>query len=132
MHNARNELVMRCATSRSKISNRTRLLSNVDGRSREARRFRDLVASFASEIGSDLGEVEMGLVRQAAGLALRAEQLQEAIVRAEPVDNDELIRISGTSRRILALLADKAAKRKQPPPTLRDRLQQRAAERAEA
>jgi hypothetical protein len=132
MQTTRNELAMRCATSRSKISNGTRLLSNVDGRSREARRFRDLVASFATEIGTDLGEVEMGLVRQAAGLALRAEQLQEAIVRGEPVDNDDLIRISGTSRRILMVLQEKAAKRKQAPATLRDRLQQRAAERTEA
>lgn len=74
----------------------------------------------------------MGLVRQAAGLALRAEQLQEAIVRGEPVDNDQLIRISGTSRRILTLLSEKAAKRKARAPTLQDHIAKRAAARAEA
>jgi hypothetical protein len=93
-----------CATTRSQISNGTRLLHNVDGRSASARRFRDLVMAYEVEIGGTLSELERGLVRQAAALSLRSEQLQESIVRGEPVDSDTLIRLSGEARRILASL----------------------------
>ncbi|MCA6102354.1 hypothetical protein [Bradyrhizobium australafricanum] len=88
--------------------------------------------AFASELGGELTEIETGMIRQAAGLTLRGEQLQAAIVRGEAVANDEVIRIAGASRRILADIAESASKRKRPPPTLQDRLRQRAAERAGA
>jgi hypothetical protein len=55
-----------------------------------------------------LTESESGLVRQAAALALRCEQLQVAIVRGEVVDDDLLVRISGTSKRLLGAIAIKA------------------------
>ena len=45
---------------------------------------------------------------------MRAEQLQSAIVRGEEVDNDTLIRISSTAKRILEAISAKAAKRKAP------------------
>jgi hypothetical protein len=45
---------------------------------------------------------------------LRAEQLQAAIVRGEDVDDDQLIRISSTSKRILEAISAKATKRKAP------------------
>jgi hypothetical protein len=93
-----------CATTRSKVSNGTRLLQNVDGRSSSARRFRDLVHAFEAEIGGTLSELERGLVRQAAILSLKTEQMQGAVVRGEDVDNDTLIRLSGEARRILASL----------------------------
>jgi hypothetical protein len=41
------------------------------------------------------------LIRQAAGLTLRTEQMQAAIVRGEAVDNDQLIRLSSTAKRVL-------------------------------
>ncbi|WP_271554340.1 hypothetical protein [Bradyrhizobium sp. CCBAU 45394] len=43
-------------------------------------------------------ELERGLIRQAAALALRAEQLQATIVRGDSVDDDHLIRLSGEAR----------------------------------
>src|ERR1700687_674652 len=90
-----------CATTRSAVSNRSRLLQNVDGRSASARRFRDLVAAFEAEVGGTLSELERGLVRQAAILSLKTEQMQECIVRGEVADCDTLIRLSGEARRIL-------------------------------
>jgi hypothetical protein len=91
---------------RSKISNGTRLLQNVDGRSAYARRFRDLVVAFEAEVGGTgtLTELERGLVRQAAALSLKTEQMQEAIVRGETVNSDTLIRLSGEARRLLSSL----------------------------
>ncbi|MFK4725386.1 hypothetical protein ABIE89_006486 [Bradyrhizobium niftali] len=108
------------------------MLQNVDGRSSSARRFRDLVRAYEAEVGGDLTEVGRGLIRQAAALTFKAEKLQSDLVNGNPVDGDQLIRLTGTAKRILSALGEKAAKRRQPPPTLRDRLQQRAAERAEA
>jgi hypothetical protein len=91
---ARNSIAAVRPTNRSAISNRSRLLPGIDGRSATARRFRDIC--YETEIGGNVTEVERDLVRQAAGLTLRAEQLQAAIVRGEAVDNDELIRLSRT------------------------------------
>lgn len=101
-------------SNRSAVSNRSRILDGVDGRSATARRFRDLIASYEAELGGNVSDVERDLIRQAAGLTLRAEQLQAAIVRGEPVNNDELIRLSSTSKRLLEAIHAKAAKRKTP------------------
>jgi hypothetical protein len=95
---------------RSKISN-GRLLTSVDGRRAYARRFRDLVIAFEAEVGGTLGELERGLVRQAAAVSLRTEQMQEALVRGEKIDDDALIRMSGEARRILSSLSGTTRKR---------------------
>jgi hypothetical protein len=95
------------ARGRSAISNGRRLLDGVDHRSAQARRFRDLVNAFAANFGgvAALTEGERVLVRQAAACALRAEQLQAALVKGDPVEPDELIRLANTSRRMLASIA---------------------------
>jgi hypothetical protein len=98
------------ATTRNEISNRSRLLPNVDGRNAAARRFRDICAAYEAEAGGNVTEVERDLIRQAAGFTLRAEQLQAAIVRGEAVDNDELIRLSSTAKRLLEAIRAKANK----------------------
>jgi len=112
MHDARKSLAMGCATSRSKISNGTRLHQNVDGRSSSARRFRDLLASLQVEIGGSLNEADQSLTRQAAMLLLKSEEMQAAAIRGEPIDSDQLIRLASTSKRILGVIAAKAAKRR--------------------
>lgn len=119
-------------TNRSAVSNRSRILDGVDGRSAAARRFRDICRGYEAEAGGSVTEVERDLIRQAAGLTLRAEQLQAAIVRGEPVNNDELIRLSSTAKRLLEAIRAKAAKRKPAAPTLQEHLAKRAAERAGA
>jgi hypothetical protein len=117
-------------TNRSAVTNGSRLLEGIDGRSPTARRFRDLVAAFEAEIGGNLTEAERGLIKQAAALTIRAEQLQADIVNGKPVDSDALIRISSTAKRILGAIGDKAAKRKPAVPSLHDHVARRAAERA--
>jgi hypothetical protein len=98
----------------------------VDGRSSTARRFRDICHNYEIEAGGDITEVERDLIRQAAGLTLRAEQLQAAIVRGEPVDNDDLIRLSSTAKRLLEAIRAKA-KKKPAGPSLQDYITQRYA-----
>jgi len=126
MQTLRDTLATSCATSRSKLSNGTRLLQNVDGRSSSARRFRDLVRAYETEVGGNLTEVERGLIRQAAALTFKAETLQSDLVNGNPVDGDQLIRLTGTAKRILSAIGEKASKRKEPAPTLADHLRKRA------
>jgi hypothetical protein len=85
------------------------MLPGVDGRSSAARRFRDICANYEAQFGGNISELfERDLIRQAAGLTLRAEQLQGAIVRGEPVSNDKLVRISSTAKRLLETIRAKA------------------------
>jgi hypothetical protein len=132
MQHAHQRLTRISTTNRSAVTNGSRLLEGIDGRSPLARRFRDLIKAYEAEIGGELTEVERGLVKQAAALTLRAEQMQAAIVRGEPIDNDQLIRISGTAKRILGAIGDKASKRKPAAPTLQDHIARRTAERTNA
>jgi hypothetical protein len=98
MHAHRTKNVDGRATTRSKVSNGTRLFANTDGRSRSGRRFRDLVQSFEAEFDGDLSEADRSLIKQAATLLLKSEQMQEAVVRGEPVDSDARIRMASTAR----------------------------------
>src|SRR4051812_42094627 len=99
-------------TNKSKVTNGRWVLDGVDMRSPAGRRFRDLCDAFEKEAGCNLTEVEKGLVRQAAALTLRSEQMQTLLVNGEPVDGDQLIRLTGTAKRILEAIGAKAAKRK--------------------
>jgi hypothetical protein len=65
------------------------------------RRFNDLVTRFTREMNRELLVGEREMVRQAAAIMLRAEQLQAGIVRGEAIDPDELIRLSSEGRRVL-------------------------------
>jgi hypothetical protein len=105
-------------TARSRVSNRSRILPGVDGRSATARRFRDICRSYELEAGDNVTEVERDPIRQAAGLVVRGEQMQAALIRGEPVNNDELVRISSTAKRLLETIRAKADKRKPSGPDL--------------
>jgi hypothetical protein len=70
---------------------------------------------------------ERNLLSTVASLTLRHETLHAAMVRGEPISGDELIRLAGEARRIMAVLA-----KREPEPhvqTLDEYLAQRAAER---
>ncbi len=122
MHAHRTKNVDGRATTRSKVSNGTRLFANTDGRTSSARRFRDLVQSFEAEFDGDLCEADRSLIRQAATLLLKSEQMQEAVVRGESVDSDALIRMASTAKRVLVAITAKSAKRKPAGPSLQDYL----------
>ena len=63
-------------TNRSAVTNGSKLLVGIDGRSPTARRFRDLVQAYKAEIGGDLSEPEMAMIKTAASLSLTAELMQ--------------------------------------------------------
>jgi len=51
-----------------------------------------------------LNEVERTMVRSAAALIMRQEQLQEALTAGENVNPDTLVRLNSEARRTLAVL----------------------------
>jgi hypothetical protein len=111
MQAARKEVSSGRSKTLDKVSNGTRLMDGVDMRSAAGRRFRHLVDSYSAELGTELSEAELSLIRQAVGLQLLAERLQGQIVRGDVVDSDQLIRISSTSKRLLSIIASKTGQR---------------------
>jgi hypothetical protein len=111
----------RPSKTRSKMTNRLLSLRAIDGRSAEARRYRDLCEGFAAAFGTTPpGEREMALIRQAAALTVQAEKLQSAIVRGEDVDLEQLTRLTNVTTRTLKELGLYKRRRQKPPPTLRE------------
>jgi hypothetical protein len=88
------------------------MLDGVDGRSPVGRRFRDLCKAFEAEASGPATESERSLIRQAATLTVRCEQMQADLLNGKEVNCDEIIRISGTVKRILDAITGKAGKRK--------------------
>jgi hypothetical protein len=88
------------AKARSAITNGRALLAGVDGRSRAARRYRDLVAHYTRQTGGRSEE----LVRQLASLILQRELLDAQAVRGEPVDALHLVRLCNSISRTLSRL----------------------------
>jgi hypothetical protein len=72
-----------------------------------------LIEAFEAEVAPDgiLSETERGLIRQAVSLTMTAEQMEAGLARGEPIDADQLIRISGTVKRILGSIGAKSDKR---------------------
>ncbi len=123
-------VVVRKSHGRSAVSNGKILHANaagIDGRSHNARRFRDLVRSHEVSLGGNLSEVDMALVRTAAALTLKSEQLQADLAAGRDVDSDALIRLASTSRRALAAVSAKAIANKPNGMTLQEYAAQRAA-----
>jgi hypothetical protein len=100
----------RAPAIRSRISNGSQLLNGVDGRSAQARRYRDLVIALADDLGGPdvLSEADKALVRQAAGMTLQAEAMQASAVRGEPTDAAQVVRVSNALARLLGQLRRKA------------------------
>jgi hypothetical protein len=84
----RSDVAARPSTVRSRVTNGAKMIAGVDGRSAEARRYRDLTMSFADALGgpSSLTEAQRTLIAQAAALTMQAEKLQGAMIRGEDVD----------------------------------------------
>ena len=91
---------------RSKITNGKWLPRGIDGRSPMARRFRDLVQQFSKEIAGEepLSPADLALVKQTAGVIVRSESIQADIMRGVSINDDELVRLSNLSLRLLGRL----------------------------
>jgi hypothetical protein len=101
---------------RSRVSNGSQLLANVDGRTAAARRYRDLTISLADDLGgaASLTEAQRALVRQAAAMIVQSEKLQSEVLRGEIVDCEQLTRLANAATRILSRLGLKRTVRHPP------------------
>ena len=91
----------RPANVRASTSNGTRLLAG-DGRSLWARRFHDLVASHAADLGGadHLSEAQIALIRRAATLECELELREASLAGGSLCDLDEFARVSSHLRRL--------------------------------
>jgi hypothetical protein len=105
---------------RSRVTNGTRLFlaaAGIDYRSTKARRFKDLVDAYQREFEVTT-ESDMNLVRDAAGLTLKCEEMQAAQIRGETIASDQIVRMSGARRRVLSELKRRSPNEWAPAPTI--------------
>jgi hypothetical protein len=98
---------------RSRVTNGSKMVAGLDGRSAEARRYRDLVISYADDLGgaNKLTEAQRTLIAQAATLQVQSERVQAAVLRGDVVDVEQLTRLANAAMRILTRLGLKRERR---------------------
>jgi hypothetical protein len=91
---------------RSRVTNGSKLVAGLDGRSAEARRYRDLVISYADDLGGadKITEAQRTLIGQVATLQIQSERVQATVLRGEQVNLEQLTRLANASTRILSRL----------------------------
>ena len=122
-------MASRPLTVRSALTNDPLKLRGIDGRSVDARRYRDVAIALADDLGGQdkLNESCKILVRQAAALTVQVEGLQSKIVAGGDVDLEQLTRLSNVLGRTLQRLGIK--RRASPVPTIADYLAARKVDR---
>jgi hypothetical protein len=83
-----------------------------DERQTFAGRVAALTEALTADLGSDasLKQTERSLIALAATLTARAEMLQAALLRGEPVDDDTIVRVNNSAARMLDKLGIKIRK----------------------
>jgi hypothetical protein len=83
---------------RSRVTNHNALLPGVDGRSKAARRFRDIVAALVADQGGldRCSEARLQLIRRFAAAAVMSEQMETRIAAGESIDVGEYSQLSST------------------------------------
>jgi hypothetical protein len=123
-------MAARPLTVRSALTNDPLKLRGIDGRSVDARRYRDVAIALADDLGGQdkLNESSKILVRQAAALTVQVEGLQSKIVAGGAIDMEQLTRLSNVLGRTLSRLG---RKRPQTKLSVLEYLAQRDARRAQ-
>lgn len=109
--------------ARSRVTNGSKRFVDGDGRGPWARRWRDLKALYADDLGgeSTLSEFQLGLLGTAATMRCELERLEGQLSKGEDIDTDLYGRIAGHYRRICETLGIERRKR-DVTPTLSDYL----------
>jgi hypothetical protein len=112
------------AAQRSALTNNPLWVCGLDGRSAEARRYRDLLRAYSSPLGGleALGAIDLALVRQAASTSLLSEAQAASLARGESVDAEQAVRVANTLAKLLRQLERRAAALKPRKPTLSEYL----------
>ncbi len=121
-------------TNKSRVSNGSAILSDVDGRSVWVRRFRDVIESHVADLGGGqvVSEAERSIVRRAAALTVELERLESqfaTVGEAAPDALDLYQRTAGSLRRLLEAVGLQRRSR-DVTPDLRDYIADHAAREA--
>lgn len=108
-----NTLPPMALSSRSAKTNGRRKFVDGDGRGPWARRWRDLQALYADDLGGAkaLSEFQLGLLATAATLRCELERLEGCLSLGQPIDLDLFGRIAGHYRRCCETLGIERRKR---------------------
>lgn len=117
--------------ARTRVGNGSAVLQDADGRSVVFRRYREIVASLASDMGGDPSEAQDQIARRAAMLAIWCEQQDAAAATGTPIDVARYTTASNTLRRLLESLGLERRARNVTP-TIAEYAAKRAAEKARA
>jgi hypothetical protein len=93
------------SNNRSRLTNGSQLLVNVDGRSAWARRFRDVISLHTNERGGagEISAAEAAVIRSAACLSVELELLEARMAAMGGADAETLdlySRVAGSQRRL--------------------------------
>jgi hypothetical protein len=114
---------------RSAVSNGTKLLDGVDGRSRVFRRYKDLVRELSA--GGEVDAVRQQFIRRIATLAVFCERCEADMTAGRSVNWENYTRSANAMKRLLRDLDPRAQEPAQDAlGLLRERLQQRKTEEA--
>jgi hypothetical protein len=94
----------RNSKGRSAVTNGKRLFPGVDGRTREARRYRDVLDSLIVEYDA-IAESDLGMCRRIAGLTVFCERIEAQLARGESADDGALVTAGNSIRRFRRDLA---------------------------
>ncbi len=103
-------------TTRSRVTNGKELVAGADGRSPQARRYRDLIAEMTNDLGGAevLSEAQRQLIRRAAGLSVQAEAVEAAILNGKDIDLAAYVTATNALRRVLDTLGLKRVAKEVP------------------
>lgn len=114
---------------RSRLTNGSTDFLRGDGRSYFARRFKDVRDLLIAELGGKPTELEMGLIRTAATLRVRLEDMDARMSKGEDIDLGTYALAVGHLRRVLADLGIKKKVSKDPGPSSPSSLDEYLAEK---
>jgi hypothetical protein len=88
--------------AKSAITNGRETLPDVDNRSALARRYRDIITAIVTDLGGDVPQTKMQVIRRFAFCCVAAERLEAAAANGEQVDALEHMQLSSTIGRLAA------------------------------
>ncbi|HJQ59525.1 MAG TPA: hypothetical protein VJ890_21640 [Vineibacter sp.] len=105
---------------RTHAGNAAHAIDGVDGRSQVGRRFGQVAAQVAADIGGPevMSEAQIQLARTTAGLVVLREQLDRRLARRRRVDVADYTRLSNSLTRVLSAIGIKRLPRDVTPPTI--------------
>jgi hypothetical protein len=87
---------------RARVTNHRDALPGLDGRSASARRYRDFINSFITDLGGldAISEIKLGLLRRLAATTIQAELVEARMVNGEQIDVAVLCTLASVTVRL--------------------------------